>query len=323
MNMTIENNMSGSNYQRKVVIVGGPTASGKSELAVRIAERFDGEVVNADSMQCYRGLDIGTAKPSLDLLKRVPHHLLGVVDPEVNFTAANYQEEARRIAAEIHARGRLPVLVGGTGLYIKAFLSGLADSPGADASVRDEFNRVAEREGNSKLLEILRKVDPVSAARIHPNNRVRIIRALEVYRQTGRSISELQGEHGFLLKWCDSLKLGINVDRVILYERINDRVDRMIDAGLVEEVESLLSLGYSPALKSLSSIGYREICDFLSGNRTISEAVGLIKQNSRRYAKRQLTWFKNDPEMNWFESPLKIESIFALVAEFLNKEKTV
>jgi tRNA dimethylallyltransferase len=304
----------------KVVIVGGPTASGKSELAVRIAEHFDGEVVNADSMQCYRGLDIGTAKPSPDLLQRVPHHLLGIVDPEVNFTAANYQQKARRVIAEIQARGRLPVVVGGTGLYIKALLSGLAESPGADAAIREECNRIADREGNDKLLEALRKVDPVSAARIHPNNRVRIIRAMEVFRQTGRSISEFQAEHRFMLKWCNSLKVGINVERGELYGLINDRVDRMVADGLVEEVESLLSMGYSPALKSLSSIGYREICDFLAGNRTFSEAIELIKQNSRHYAKRQLTWFKNDPEMIWFESPLMFENVFAYVAKFLSSE---
>jgi len=321
--MTIEGNMSGGNDQLKVVIVGGPTASGKSELAVQLAERFDGEVVNADSMKCYRGLDIGTAKPSPDLLQRVPHHLLGFVDPEVNFTAANYQQEARRVIAEIHARGRLPVLVGGTGLYIKAFLSGLAESPGADAAVREVYNRIADCEGNENLLETLRKVDPVSAARIHPNNRVRIIRALEVFKQTGRSISELQDEHGFTLKWCNSMKIGINVERSELYRRINARVDRMVADGLVEEVESLLSMGYSPALKSLSSIGYREICDFLAANKTFSEACELIRRNSRRYAKRQLTWFKSDPEMIWFESPLIFESVFGSVAEFLRSEVAV
>jgi len=319
----IEGNMSAGNNQLKVVIVGGPTASGKSELAVRLAERFDGEVVNADSMQCYRGLDVGTAKPSPDLLKRVPHHLLGIVDPAVNFTAANYQEEARRVIAEIHARGRLPVLVGGTGLYIKAFLSGLADSPGADATVREMYNRIADREGNENLLEALRKVDPVSAARIHPNNRVRIIRALEVFQQTGRSIAELQKEHGFVLKWCNSLKIGINVERAMLYERINARVDHMVADGLVEEVESLLSMGYSPALKSLSSIGYREICEFLAGHGTFFEAIELIKQNSRRYAKRQLTWFKNDPDMIWFESPLIFESVFSCVSEFMKSDVAI
>ena len=318
--MMNERNMSGGNDQMKVVIVGGPTGSGKSELAVQIAEHFDGEVVNADSMQCYRGLDIGTAKPSPDLLQRVPHHLLGIVDPEADFTAANYQMEARRVVAEINARGKLPVLVGGTGLYIKAFLSGLADSPGADMSVREVCNRIADHEGNNSLLETLRKVDPVSAARIHPNNRVRIIRALEVFKQTGRSISEFQEEHGFMLKWCNSLKIGINVERTELYERINARVDRMVADGLVEEVESLLSIGFSPALKSLSSIGYREICDFFAGNKTFPEAIGLIKQNSRRYAKRQLTWFKNDPEMVWFESPLIFKSVFVRVADFLRSE---
>jgi len=318
--MMNERNMCSGNDQLKVVIVGGPTGSGKSELAVQLAERFDGEVVNADSMQCYRGLDIGTAKPSPELLQRVSHHLLGIVGPEVNFTAAGYQLEARRIVAEIDARGRLPILVGGTGLYIRAFLSGLADSPGADASVREVCNRIADQEGNETLLEALRKVDPVSAARIHPNNRVRIIRAMEVFKQTGRSISEFQDEHGFLPKWCNSLKIGINVERSELYGRINARVDRMIADGLVEEVESLLAMGYSPALKALSSIGYREICDFLAGNRTFSEAIGLIKQNSRRYAKRQLTWFKNDPEMVWFESPLIFESVTASVAEFLRTD---
>jgi tRNA dimethylallyltransferase len=323
MNAINERNMSGGNAKLKVVIVGGPTASGKSELAVRLAERFDGEVVNADSMQCYRGLDVGTAKPSTDQLQRVPHHLLGIVDPEVNFTAASYQLEARRVVTEIHARGRLPVLVGGTGLYIKAFLSGLAESPGADVAAREECNRIADLEGNENLLEILRKVDPVSAARIHPNNRVRIIRALEVFKQTGRSISEFQDEHGFMLEWCNSLKVGINVERSELYRRINDRVDNMVADGLVEEVESLLSMGYSPSLKSLSSIGYREICDFLAGRNTFPEAVELIKQNSRRYAKRQFTWFKKDQEMIWFESPLLFESVAACVSGFLRGEETV
>ena len=300
-----------------VVVIAGPTASGKSELAERLAVRFDGEIVNADSLQVYRGLDIGTAKPSPEALNRIRHHLFNIVDPDEDFTAASYCRLGRETVLDISRRGKTPVVAGGTGLYIKALISGLVEAPGADFFARSEYNKTADRFGNSELFEELRKVDPETASRIHPNNRVRIIRALEVFRQTGKSLSVFQDEHGFMLKWCNSLKIGINVERSELYRRINARVDLMVAAGLVEEVESLLSMGYSPALKSLSSIGYWEICDFLAGNGTFPEAVELIKQNSRRYAKRQLTWFKNDPEMIWFESPLIFESVFARVAEFL------
>jgi tRNA dimethylallyltransferase len=316
----MEMNPSGDKVRLKVVVVGGPTASGKSELAVRLAERFDGEVVNADSMQFYRKMDIGTAKPSPDLLKRAPHHLLGIVDPDVNFTAADFQQKARQAIIEIHGRGRLPVLVGGTGLYIKAVLSGLSDSPGADKAAREEYNRIANRYGNEALLEFLREVDPVSAARIHANNRVRIIRALEVFKQTGRTLSSFQDDHGFMMRWCDSLKIALHVERSELYDRINARVDRMIADGLVAEVESLLSMGYAPELKALSAIGYHEISGYLAGKQTLFEAVELIKRNTRRYAKRQLTWFNSDPEVSWFCYPDAFDEISAAVTRFLAKK---
>ena len=304
----------------KIVVIVGPTASGKSELAVRLAERFDGEIVNADSVQVYRGLNIGTAKPSRESMQNIPHHLFNIINPDEEFTAANYRRAAKEIILEICSRSKTAVVVGGTGLYIRALLSGLVDAPGADDAVRSEYNEIAERYGNEQLLEVLRKVDPGAAARIHPNNRLRVIRALEVFRQTGRTISAFQDEHGFMLKWCNSLKIGINVERSQLYERINARVDRMIAAGFVAEVESLLSQGYSPKLKSLSSIGYREICDYLAGGHALSEAIELIKQNSRRYAKRQLTWFKSDLEVKWFEFPLIFESVSTCVTEFLSSE---
>lgn len=300
-----------------IIVIVGPTASGKSELAVRLAKRFDGEIVNADSMQVYRGLNIGTAKSSLESMENIPHHLFDIIKPDEEFTAADYSRAAKEIIHQICSRGKTAVVVGGTGLYIRALLSGLADVPGADDDFRSECNELADKYGNEQLLALLRKVDPEAAARIHPNNRVRVIRALEVFRQTGRTISAFQGEHGFTLKWCNSLKIGINVERSELYQRINARVEQMIAEGFVAEVESLLSQGYSPGLKSLSSIGYREICAYLAGRQNLTESIELIKQSSRHYAKRQLTWFKSDPEVKWFEFPLIIEDISACVKEFL------
>ncbi len=307
----------GGVFMPEIVMVIGPTASGKSDLAVRLAERIDGEIVNADSMQVYRGLTIGTAKPSQEMMSRIPHHLFDLVDPEEDFTAADYCRMGREKIHDICKRGKTPVVTGGTGLYLRALISGLVEAPGADLAARSEYNEIAERFGNEQLLETLRKVDPASAARLHSNNRVRIIRALEVYKQTGRTLSELQDEHGFRLKWCNSLKIGIKVERNELYGRINARVDRMIAEGLVAEVESLLSKGYCPATKALSSIGCREICGFLAGKTTLSESIEQIKLHSRHYAKRQITWFNSDPEMNWFECPLMFDSVTACVKEFL------
>lgn len=286
-----------------VVVVVGPTASGKSDLAVRLAERFDGEVVNADSMQVYRGMDIGTAKPSAGLLQRVPHHLVGIVTPDVNFTAADFQQAARRVIAEIHARGRLPIVVGGTGLYIRALLHGLSPSPGGDVEFRAELTGIADREGNGVLLDRLRTVDPVAAGRLHVNDRFRIIRALEVYQQSGRPFSAYQSGHGFAEEWCSALKIGIDVPRAELYRRIDLRVEQMLVDGLVEEVQGLLAAGYSPGLKALRSIGYKEICAYLAGELPLSEATELIKRDTRHYAKRQMTWFKREPEINWVEYP--------------------
>lgn len=282
-----------------VVVVVGPTASGKSELAVQLAEKYDGEVVNADSMQVYLGMDIGTAKPSAEFLQRAPHHLVGMVAPDVNFTAADFQQEARRVIGEIRLRQKLPIVVGGTGLYIRALLGGLAESPGGDKAYRAELSELADREGNLVLLERLRMVDPETAARLHVNDRLRIIRALEVHQQSGRPFSAYQS--GFAETWCTSLKFGINVERGELYRRINARVEGMIAAGLVEEVQNLLSAGYGRDLKALRSIGYKEICSYLCGELFLAQAIDLIKRDTRRYAKRQLTWFKREAEINWVE----------------------
>jgi tRNA dimethylallyltransferase len=300
-----------------VLVIVGPTASGKSELAVRLAEEFGGEVVNADSMQVYRGMEIGTARPSPELMERVPHHLFGFVSPEVNFTAADFIIAADAAIAEILSRGNIPVIAGGTGLYIRTLLGGLAPSPPADEPYRRELEVLADREGTEHLHALLARVDTVTADRLHVNDRVRIIRALEVFHRSGRPLSAYQQEHSFADQRYNALKIGIQVPRNILYQRIEQRVDAMIAAGLAAEIEQLLSQGYSADLKSMGAIGYREICGVISGATSLTEAVELIKKNTRRYAKRQLTWFKSDHEIYWLEYPETFDKISQIVREFI------
>lgn len=306
--------------QTKMVIIQGPTASGKSELAVRLAENFSGEIINADSMQVYRGMNVGTAKPSREMQDRVPHHLLGVIDPDRQFSAADFRREAEKVIRDIVDRGKRVFIVGGTGLYIKALTKGLIDSPGGNDQLREELKAVAKVRGNLELYERLAKVDPATAERLHPNDLVRIIRALEVHEMTGCSMSEFRNRHQFGGGggYC-CLKLGITADRSELYRRIDERVDRMMENGLVEEVEELLSKGYSPCLKSMRSLGYRQICSSLSGEITMEEAVSLIKRDTRRYAKRQMTWFRKDDEIKWFDYPSNIAIISNIVIEFYCK----
>lgn len=304
------------NEKTRLVIVQGPTASGKSALALEVAERIGGEIINADSMQVYRGMDIGTAKPSREERQRVPHHLYDIVDPDVNFTAADFREQASRAIAAIERRGKRVILVGGTGLYIRILTRGLADSPGGDEEIRRELEAEARRKGLESLHRRLAAVDPVTAARLHSNDAIRIVRALEVFLLTGRPLSAFQQEHRFADERYRCLKLGIAVEREILYRRVEERVDRMIADGFVEEVRGLLAAGYSPSLKSMGSIGYREICSHLAGEYPLEEAVRRIKQSTRQYAKRQMTWFRRDPEIIWVEYPGKFDSIFSTVMGF-------
>ncbi len=300
----------------QLVIIQGPTASGKSELAVRLAEACGGEVVNADSMQVYRRMDIGTAKPSPELVARVPHHLYDIVDPDVNFTAADYRREAGRVITEIHGRGKHPILVGGTGLYIRTLIGGLAPSPGGDDAIRAELEEDARREGVAVLHDRLARVDPAAAARLHPNDRVRIVRALEVFLMTGKPLSEFQEEHRFADEPYDCLKFGISVERDVLYRRINERVDRMFAEGFVEEVSGLLKAGYSPDLKAMGAIGYKEVCAYLAGTCSLNEAREFVQRNTRRYAKRQLTWFRKDPAIMWVEYPANFDRISTIAMKF-------
>ncbi len=301
-----------SDEKIKLLVLSGPTGSGKSELAVRVAERIGGEIVNADSMQVYRGMDIGTAKPPAEALARVPHHLLSIVAPDQNFTASDFRREAAAAIADIDGRGKKAIVVGGTGLYIRALLEGLVDSPTADPELRLQFAELTGEE----LLRRLFLVDPETASRLHANDRVRLIRALEVFNQTGRPISAFRSEHAFSGSYYRTLKMAIRVERPELYRRIDSRVEQMLQDGLVAEVGSLLARGYGTELKAMRSIGYKEISAHLAGETTLDEAVSLIKRDTRRYAKRQMTWFCKESEINWLEYPESFATILAHVIQF-------
>ncbi|KAA0892138.1 tRNA (adenosine(37)-N6)-dimethylallyltransferase MiaA [Oryzomonas rubra] len=300
----------------KILVVVGPTASGKSELALRLARELDGEIVNADSMQVYRGLDIGTAKPPPEQRAGVPHHLIDVAEPDRLFSAADFAEAADEAIRAITNRGKRAIVVGGTGLYIRALLKGLVDSPSGAGAVRKALQEEAAQLGNEAMLDRLRQVDPELAARMHPNNLVRIIRALEVHSLTGVPLSRHQQEHAFGARRYDSLQIGIRIDRQELYRRIEARVDQMLAAGLVAEVQGLLTQGYDRQLKAMRAIGYKESAAYLAGECGLDEAVQIMKRDTRRYAKRQLTWFNADPDILWFEYPGKFASILQHAIEF-------
>jgi tRNA dimethylallyltransferase len=297
----------------KLIVLGGPTGSGKSDLALKLAEEIGAEIVNADSMQVYRRLDIGTAKPSAADLARVPHHLIDILDPDQDFTASDFRREAAAAIADIERRGKRAIVVGGTGLYIRALLHGLVDSPTGDPELRRQFDDVPGEE----LMRRLSLVDPETAERLYPNDRVRLIRALEVYLQTGRPISAYRSEHAFSEANYDALKMAIRVEREELYRRTDLRVEKMLEAGLVEEVRSLLAAGYGRELKAMRSIGYKEVTAYLAGEMTLDEAVTLIKRDTRRYAKRQMTWFGREKDIYWLEYPGSFATILGHVIEFL------
>lgn len=297
----------------RLVAVIGPTASGKSALALRLARALRGEILNADSMQVYRRMDIGTAKPSAEERRLIPHHLIDILDPDQDYSAFLFREQAGPIIARLHKEGTPILVVGGTGLYLKALTRGLFASPGADPELRRKLKGRAAREGVSALYGELSEVDPAAAARIHPGDLLRIVRALEVYFQTRRPISEFQVAHGFQEKPYETLKIGLSRDREDLYRRIDLRVDRMIADGWVEEVRTLLRSGYSRELKAMNALGYRHLASHLCGGEGFKQTVEAIKRDTRRFAKRQLTWFRTDGEVCWLspepENEAKIEDL--------------
>jgi len=283
----------------KVIVICGPTGSGKTAAAINLAVRFNGQIISADSMQIYRYMDIGTAKPTRLEQQQVQHHLIDVVAPDEPFNAARYAEMTQDLIRRLQPQGIVPFVVGGTGLYIKALLKGLFQVEPVDPEVRSRLKNEAAVHGNAYLHRRLGDCDPETARRIHPNDTYRILRALEIHELTGKSISRFQSEHGFSEKPFSVLKIGLDIDRIELYERINGRVDHMIAAGLLQEVNTLFDRGYAPTLKSMQSLGYRHLIDFIQGRLSWAEAVRTFKRDTRRYAKRQLTWFKADGEINW------------------------
>ena len=305
----------------KILVICGPTASGKSELALRLALRLDGELVNADSMQLYRGMDIGTAKPTHEQRTEIPHHLIDVADPDQHFSAADFADAADEAIRAISARGKRTIVVGGTGLYIRSLLNGLVDSPGDAGGIRQGLREEARGRGNQAMWEELQQVDPELAKRIHPNNLVRILRALEVFRLTGIPLSRYQQEHGFSGRRYRSLQIGIRVERPLLYSRIDQRVNRMLEQGLLQEVQQLLNTGYGPDTKAMRAIGYKETTAHLAGEYSRDEAIRLIKRNTRHYAKRQLTWFNADKDILWLEYPAEFDTILATAIEFFEQRE--
>lgn len=285
-----------------VILLAGPTGVGKTNLSLHLASRLGTEIVNADSMQIYRHMDIGTAKPTPEEQSRVPHHLIDIVDPDEPFDAARYLEVARPVVDALHKRGKIPLIVGGTGLYMKVLTRGICNGPGEDLEVRNALHRELEEQGLARLHEELLRADPELGKRIHPHDRQRILRALEVYRATGESLSRLQAQHRFQQTLYPSLKIVLFRDREDLYERINRRVHLMMEQGFLQEVQRLLNRGYGPHLRSMQSLGYKQVAQHLLGNISLDEAIYEIQRDTRRYAKRQLTWFRGDPEFQWFHA---------------------
>lgn len=301
----------------KIVVICGPTGVGKTGLAIALAKHFAGEIVGADSMQIYRQMDIGTAKPTAEEQAQAEHHMVNIVNPDEGFDAAEYAHLARQCVDRLAADGKMPLAVGGTGLYIKALLYGLSQGAPSDPDVRAQLQNELDRFGTVHLHQHLTENDPESAQRIHPNDSYRIVRALEVLRITGRSITALHQDHGFAQPAYDALQIGLNLPRERLYERIDRRVEMMLDEGLVDEVRGLLKLGYSPALKSMQALGYRHMVDFLQGRLDWNEAVQTLKRDHRRYAKRQLTWFGAVDGIHWLAPSQRIEAV-NLIDAFLH-----
>jgi tRNA dimethylallyltransferase len=303
----------------RVIILLGPTGVGKSKLAIELAEEFRGEIISADSMQVYRYMDIGTAKPTLEEQKRIRHHLIDLVTPDQSFHAALYRALGRKTIGQLDQEGKLIWVVGGTGLYIKTLTQGLFTSPKIDPSVRERLKQEAHEKGGDIFYQRLKRVDPKTAYKLHPRDLFRTIRALEVFDSTGIPISFYREQHRFGERPYLTLKIGLETDRMALYRRIDQRMDRMIEMGFLQEVEGLMEMGYSAELKPMQSLGYKQMVQFLSKKIGWTEAVREMKRDTRHYAKRQLTWFKADPEVHWWDESTDQKKIFLEIKSFLGR----
>jgi tRNA dimethylallyltransferase len=302
-----------------VVVISGPTASGKTALAIELARRFGGEIVNADSMQVYRGMDVGTAKPSAAERRQVPHHLLDIIEPNESYHAARFAEDAERAIRTIRSRGCIPFLVGGTGLYLRAALFGLNAGVGRDASFRQaleaEHRRALAAGDPGRLHRRLAEVDPSSAARLHPNDLVRVIRALEIHATTGRSATAVYGESAPRPRY-DALFFALDPGREALAKRIDARCEAMIASGLLQEVRKLRSAGYGPELASMRAIGYRHMQPVIDGQDTLASVLEVLKRDTRQFARRQRTWLRGEAGAIWVD-PAESEAIALRIEAFL------
>ena len=298
-----------------VLCVVGPTATGKTKMGVALAKRFNGEVVSVDSMQIYRGMAVGTAAPTAEEMEGIPHHMVAVADPAESWSAARYVQAADLCVQDILRRGKLPVLVGGTGLYLDALIRGTDFAAGSQGTeIRQELQRRARNEGIETLLEELRRIDPIAAEKLHLRDEKRIIRALEVWQETGRTITEHNRETQKIPPRYAPVWLGLDfTNRADLYARIDRRVEIMLEQGLLDEIRSLLTSGVPETATSLQAIGYKEFFAYLRGESTLAEATALCQQRSRNYAKRQLTWFRRNPAMHWIFQPAQpdADAVFA------------
>lgn len=300
----------------KIIIICGPTGVGKTSAAIQIAKKFNGEIISADSIQVYKYLDIGTAKPEPEEMSIVPHHLISCMYPKDEFDAGHYVRAADQAITDIVSRGKIPIVAGGTGLYIKALLNGLFRSESVCIQTLSHLTDELKEHGALALHKRLAQIDPESAQKIHPHDSFRVIRALEIFQTTGNKISDRQKDHNFLHQRYNGLKIGLYLDRDVLYRRINHRVDAMMKKGLLNEVISLIEKGYTFDLKPMQSIGYKHMAMYIQNQIPLSEAITLLKRDSRRYAKRQFTWFNKDKSIIW-RKPSEMEEIENLVKDFL------
>ena len=304
--------------KRPLIILTGPTAVGKTKLSIALAKAVNGEIISADSMQVYRGMDIGTAKIRPEEMQGIPHHLIDILPPEEDFNVVLFAKLAKQAMEQCYAQGKIPILVGGTGFYIQAVLYDIDFTENDDdKSYRESLERLAAEQGAEILHEKLRQVDPKAAEEIHPNNVKRVIRALEFYEKSGQKISEHNEEQKQKESPYNFAYFVLNDERAVLYDRINQRVDQMVEDGLEAEVQKLLSAGVSASSVSMQGLGYKELVAYLNGECSLEEAIYILKRDTRHFAKRQLTWFKREEEVIWLDRPAFEQSEEKILAEML------
>ena len=287
--------------KKPLVVILGPTAVGKTDISIEIAKKVNGEIISADSMQIYKHMNIGTAKPKIEEMQNIKHYLIDEIEPDEEFNVAIFQKKALKYIDDIFKNNKIPIVVGGTGLYINSLVYPLDFTDGiTNWDYRNKLNAIAEDKGNEHLHNLLNKIDPDSALSIHPNNRKRVIRALEVYEETGKTMSYFKNRPQNKDNPFNLLMIGLNMERQLLYERINKRVDLMMEEGLIQEVKNILHMGYNKDLISMYGLGYKEVINYLEGKYTLEEAIYILKRDTRKKTKKQLTWFRRDDRIHWF-----------------------